>query len=233
MFKSFFVKTLWQQVRLLVGIILLFSMPLQASSKLRIGTYSGTFDPPHQGHIDLIERAIRELHLDFVIVFVGIEQLHKPNASPFVIRDQMARAAFSKIPQVRFLTEEQALALREGGVPSFQEKLSADYIHDTVFQIMGDDSWLRLYDNPLAKFPSNFVVAISSRDSNLVLPKPRQAGLSVVQISPDYRDYSSTRFRRSMANGEMPSQIPLSVQQIIRKYGLYQKTLFLKCVDLF
>ena len=46
------------------------------SHKIKIGLYAGSFDPPSEGHLDIIERALSIC--DKLIVGVGINALKKP-----------------------------------------------------------------------------------------------------------------------------------------------------------
>jgi len=60
----------------------------------RLGLFGGAFDPPHRGHVALLEAARRELGLDRVIVLVTADPAHKDVDTPADIRLRLARAAF-------------------------------------------------------------------------------------------------------------------------------------------
>ena len=63
--------------------------------------FGGAFDPPHNTHAALIERAIAQLLLDELRVIPTGEAWHKARAlSPAVHRLAMAELAFSEIPGV-------------------------------------------------------------------------------------------------------------------------------------
>ena len=59
-----------------------------------LGLFGGAFDPPHRGHVALLEQARRQLGLDRVIVLVVAEPGHKAVDTPADARLQLARAAF-------------------------------------------------------------------------------------------------------------------------------------------
>lgn len=59
-----------------------------------IGLFGGAFDPPHNGHVELVETAKRALGLDEVIVIVTASPGHKTVETPAGTRLALARAAF-------------------------------------------------------------------------------------------------------------------------------------------
>ena len=59
-----------------------------------LGLYGGSFDPPHRGHVELADRAKRELGLDRLLVLVSADPGHKHVGTPADIRLRLTRAAF-------------------------------------------------------------------------------------------------------------------------------------------
>ena len=59
-----------------------------------LGLFGGAFDPPHRGHVALLDAARRELGLDRVIVLVAADPGHKHVDTPADVRLRLARAAF-------------------------------------------------------------------------------------------------------------------------------------------
>lgn len=59
-----------------------------------IGLFGGAFDPPHSGHVALVEAAKRELGLDRVVVIVAADPGHKRVDTPADVRLALTRAAF-------------------------------------------------------------------------------------------------------------------------------------------
>jgi nicotinate-nucleotide adenylyltransferase len=58
------------------------------------GLFGGAFDPPHNGHVELVRTARRVLGLDEVLVLVAGAPGHKSVETPAVVRLELARAAF-------------------------------------------------------------------------------------------------------------------------------------------
>ena len=59
-----------------------------------IGLFGGAFDPPHNGHVALVEAAKAELGLDRVLVLVAAKPEHKHVETPAATRLELTRAAF-------------------------------------------------------------------------------------------------------------------------------------------
>ena len=64
------------------------------------GLFGGAFDPPHNGHVALLERARRALTLDSAVVVVTARPGHKEVETPAGTRLELARAAFPNEPVV-------------------------------------------------------------------------------------------------------------------------------------
>ena len=63
---------------------------------MRPGLFGGTFDPPHNGHVALVQAAREALGLDRVIVVVAAEPGHKRVDTPANVRLELTRAAFPR-----------------------------------------------------------------------------------------------------------------------------------------
>ena len=61
---------------------------------MTLGLYGGSFDPPHNGHVALVQAAKQALGLDCVIVVVAADPGHKRVEAPADARLALTRAAF-------------------------------------------------------------------------------------------------------------------------------------------
>jgi len=59
-----------------------------------IGLFGGAFDPPHNGHVALLDKAKQELRLVEAVVVVAAAPGHKTVETPAATRLALARAAF-------------------------------------------------------------------------------------------------------------------------------------------
>jgi len=62
---------------------------------LRIGIFGGSFDPPHNGHVNLLTTATQKIKTDKVLIIPTGTPPHKEiSATPFAERFKMAQLAF-------------------------------------------------------------------------------------------------------------------------------------------
>jgi nicotinate-nucleotide adenylyltransferase len=66
-----------------------------------IGLFGAAFDPPHNGHLALVEAAKRELGLGQVVILVTVDPAHKHVAEDVETRLELARVAFPGYPVER------------------------------------------------------------------------------------------------------------------------------------
>jgi nicotinate-nucleotide adenylyltransferase len=59
-----------------------------------VGLFGATFDPPHNGHVALVEAAREQLGLERLVVLVAINPAHKDVETDAETRLELARAAF-------------------------------------------------------------------------------------------------------------------------------------------
>ncbi len=197
----------------------------------RIGVYGGTFNPPHIGHIQAAEQAIRVLELDrLLLIPAGIsphKQLPEHSASPLQ-RLEMLRAAVAGQEKM----EVSAIELdREG--PSYTadtiEALHEKYPNARLFLLMGTDM--------LASFPqwreperilscaSIAVVRRGGVHEEELIGRAREQvekmGGHVVRLKNPVISISSTQLRRLLAFQCADDFLPGGVGGYIRQNALY------------
>jgi nicotinate-nucleotide adenylyltransferase len=174
---------------------------------MTIGLFGGTFDPPHVGHVALVQAAKKALGLERVIVIVVAEPGHKPVQAPPQVRLELARAAF---PEDEVVLDEHARTV---------DMLRAHpEWHDATFLIGADeleafrgwkepDEVLRLVRLGIATRPGHEVeLADPERMTCFELEEP----------------VSSRDVRRRLERGEDARDvIPPAVWGMIEREGLY------------
>lgn len=118
---------------------------------MRIGIFGGSFNPIHNGHIQLINGIISELNLDKLLVVPSFLPPHKLVESPVSPKDRIAMCelCMSDIPRV----EVSDIEIKRGGKSYTYEtlqELHSIYPTDDLFLIMGADMFLSIetWKNP-------------------------------------------------------------------------------------
>ena len=163
---------------------------------MRLGLFGGSFDPVHNGHVDLVNYFIYKLSLDKVFViptFVSPFKLDRPPLATPLQRVDMLRLAFEGIEKVKILTYEL-------------DQKTVSYTIDTVREVKQkfsfDDLFLLLSTELIPSFPlwKNFEeikklasvefapvrVCVSSTE---IREKIKKRMLLIPEISPKVLDY--------------------------------------------
>ena len=62
---------------------------------MKIGLMGGTFDPPHNAHINMAECAMKEYNLDKIMFMTGGNPPHKRTNTPSLLRHHMIKLAIA------------------------------------------------------------------------------------------------------------------------------------------
>jgi nicotinate-nucleotide adenylyltransferase len=108
----------------------------------RIGVFGGTFDPPHLGHLIVVQEVLEQLSLDRVLLIPAGLPPHKMDRSltDGAIRGEMVAAAVAGHPEL----EVRDLELQRTGASYTVDTLEAlrtEYPDASLFLIMGVDQW--------------------------------------------------------------------------------------------
>jgi nicotinate-nucleotide adenylyltransferase len=71
-----------------------------------VGIFGGAFDPPHVGHVVLLQSATARFGLDRILVVPTGQPPHKGAYSPADVRYRLAQLAFERIPGVQLWDRE-------------------------------------------------------------------------------------------------------------------------------
>jgi nicotinate-nucleotide adenylyltransferase len=99
------------------------------------GLYGGAFDPPHNGHVALARAALEQFDLQQLLVLVVVEPGHKHAELPFERRFELARLAFSDLPNTQVHPEGHGYTVDALRAHERREKRFAD----TIFFVGADE----------------------------------------------------------------------------------------------
>lgn len=193
-----------------------------AGAAPRIGIFGGTFDPIHNGHLQVAEEVRRALRLDRLLVVVANEPWQKQDrpVTPAEDRYAMVVAALADQPGL----EASRMELDRGG-PSYTvdtvRELLAGQPDAQLFVVVGADvvgglsSWHD--ESALRELVTLAVVERPGAPVVVTLP-----GWRTVLVPVEPLDVSSTGLRtRLEQGGSVSGTVPASVIRCISRRGLY------------
>lgn len=197
---------------------------------MRIGIFGGSFDPVHNGHIELTRAFSATLSLDKIIVipaYISPFKLKGGSALPEQ-RFEMCRLAFESYPD----TEVSDIELkREGASYTYLtlQALSEMYKGDELFLITGADSFLTIQNWKCPEEIFRLACICSAprnSDDSAVLEAHagylHSLGARTELCEIKVMTVSSTEVRERVKNGEsIKGLVPDSVGRYISEKGLY------------
>lgn len=200
---------------------------------MRRAIFGGSFDPIHNGHVNLVRQICGKVKLDQVIVMPTAISPFKQNSErkPAATADrfEMCRLAFADMPFVTVSDYEISLSEVSYTVNTLRH-FRAAYPEDKLFFIMGSDMLLsfekwRNYEEILSMCT---VIAASREDGEADMDKLevqaeklRKHG-EVLLVSTDAYEMSSTEIREKIIkNQDISCYVPKNVVKYILEHKLY------------
>jgi nicotinate-nucleotide adenylyltransferase len=214
----------------------------------RIGAYGGTFDPVHNGHIEVARAVARDFELDAVLLIPAHRPPHKDPRSISDAYHRYAMAVLASLdePRVRVSTIELEAPDRPYSYETVERLKQAYESQTELFFIVGADSFeeINTWREPERILANANLIAVTRpryevRVSHL--PEPMRAnlvdlrnGASLGRKEPGCcriyltdcanNDVSSTEIRRRVRAGESIAElVPSLVAKYVEKYGLYRR----------
>ena len=196
---------------------------------MKVGILGGTFDPVHNGHIEIARSAMDELGLDRVALMPSGDPPHKPRTTQRADRLEMARIAAREQEGI-FVDDTE---IRREGITYTVDTLSRLAVEHPEVEwvyILGADA-LNTVDGwrefpRIARLCSFAAVARPGVDSSLTRMRARSIeqcyGTRVSLLTVGGLDISSTQVRLRNAEGKsIVPLVPAGVARYIREKGLY------------
>jgi len=202
-------------------------------TKLRIGIFGGSFDPPHIGHLILAAECAEQLHLHKVLWLVTGNPPHKQDRILIdpEIRAEMVRLSIQENSQFELSRVEMD---RPG--PHYASDsinfLRVQYPQDKLIYLVGEDSLesLPTWHNPRELIHDIDELGIMSRknietDLNKLDNQIPGIRSKAKFIQTPEIDISSTEIRKRVRHGQMYRYfLHPDVNNFIKANGIYQKS---------
>ena len=176
---------------------------------MTIGLFGGAFDPPHNGHVALVDGAVEQLGLDDVLILVSERPGHRSVRAPAEVRLRLAEAAF---PGRRVELDPY---------PRTIDLLRARDFGDAVL-LVGADQFraFATWKEPEAVL-ERVRLGVATRPG-VAAPADAPPGVTFFQIEPV--SVSGTMVRARCARGEsLDGVVPPGVARLVRELGLYRE----------
>jgi nicotinate-nucleotide adenylyltransferase len=172
------------------------------------GLFGGAFDPPHNGHVALVDGAVEQLGLEDVIVFVSERPGHRSVSAPAAVRLRLSEAAF---PGRRVELDPYARTI---------DLLRARDFGDAIL-LVGADQFrdFATWKEPEAVL-ERIRLGVATRPGVAV---PRDAPPSVTFFEIEPVPVSGTMLRQRCARREsLEGLVPPAVERLVRELDLYR-----------
>ncbi len=207
---------------------------MNTKSNLKIGILGGTFDPIHNGHLNLAKTAYKEFHLDKILVMPTSNPPHKDGQVATSLEDRIAMVNFA-IADFPYLEYSNVECEREGYIYSSDtmELLKKENPDTEYFFIMGADSLMNIltWHEPQKLFQYTNILAAIRDDVNrnqlkeqiVFLKSHYQCNIELLNASK--YDVSSHEIRHEIQSGSLErikTLLPEKVYSYIKEKGLYE-----------
>lgn len=188
----------------------------------KIGIFSGTFDPIHEGHVMFAQTAMEHFGIDEILFLPEENPRRKDKASSHEHRSEMIELALRDFPGMRvFKVSHPQHTLLET-----MEEMVAEHAYDAQYVLlMGADvfenieSWKDFSEiaHDLA-----YVVALRTEDDGeIVIPLAEKLQLNAEFVPSPLSTISSSAIRSSVIEGSQPRGLNDDVESYISENNLY------------
>jgi nicotinate-nucleotide adenylyltransferase len=191
----------------------------------RVGIFSGTFDPVHNGHLQFASDALDRAGLDKVFFLIEPRPRRKQGVKAFEHRLQMVQLAVAGDPALGTIVLEQAQFTPNETLPILKARFEGAALH----MLMGDDMLKHLGDWPhvddLIK-DTCFIIGVRHDEHEALsriksLEQTRGLSFQYKIFKSTYSAISSSKVKAELRRTGASPSIPDEVQDYIRTHNIY------------
>lgn len=193
---------------------------------MKIGIYSGTFDPVHEGHITFANTALKECKLDKIFFLVEPRPRRKQGVKAFEHRTEMVKLAIKDEPNLGSIVLNQQRFTPTDTLPLLAERFKGA----NLYMLIGDDMLDHLAGWPHVEYlleAVSFIVSPRQSDEKKIqktlkdLQQTRGMKLRYQIIANNLSEVSSSKIKQAIRNEKEPKGLTRPVLNYIKKNGLY------------
>ncbi len=194
----------------------------------KIGIFSGTFDPIHDGHVMFAKEALEQRGLDKIFFLIEPNPRRKQGVKAFDHRVNMVNLALKHEPKLASIVLNHAQFSVLETLPALQARFRGHEIYflmgDDMLNHFTDDQWPHI-DEFVRAFKLIIGVRKSSRknieDQVALIEKTRSIKMQYQTFDTSLPLHSSSRIRTELRKGKHPDGIDEAVWKYIQKERLY------------
>ncbi|GAC1387400.1 MAG: nicotinate-nucleotide adenylyltransferase [Candidatus Saccharimonadales bacterium] len=192
----------------------------------KIGIFSGSFDPIHQGHTSFAKEALSHCQLDKVFFLVEPRPRRKQGVKALEHRVKMVQLALHAEPQLGLIVLEQA----RFNVAETLPVLEARFQGSQLYMLLGEDVLSHLAHWPQIEqltAATKFIVGIRRHTKVEIkarlktIENVRGIALDYDIFRPTHNTFASSSIRLQIKRGHQPDGLIMPVRKYIRAAGLY------------
>lgn len=191
----------------------------------KVGIFSGTFDPIHEGHISFAREAIKNCDLDKVFFMVEPRPRRKQGVKSFQHRVNMVRLAIEEDPKLGLIILEQ----EKFTVPETMPILTSRFKGAQMSLLMGEDVLFKLIAWPQVGRlldDVNFIIGTRNNQKELEkhiaeIEKLKSKPLKHKVFETKHSGLASSAIRLALRRREKPKGVHSEVMAYIELNGLY------------
>jgi nicotinic acid mononucleotide adenylyltransferase len=189
-------------------------------SKAYCVLFSGSFDPAHLGHLDVLDTALAYADSDCAFVILNQASIFKPNLTAYAIRKDMATIIFYRPGEISTGDEELNQAFANFSLEDVLKVLRQRYPHTRYFSVLGDDVLQSGIVDFLTDADLTYLIAYRNGNPSTLPPAPVKSAF-IYPAGP--KNCSSTAIRVAYSQGfsNPPCTTP-ALNQYIETNGLYR-----------
>lgn len=203
------------------------------TGRKKIGVFGGSFDPIHQGHLNIAQSAYDEFGLDEVWFIPAGHSPNKDEHGMTFAEDRAAMVALAIAPYPYFKLSRIEMEAQETSYTYLTlTRLKEQYPKAELYFIMGADSldYLEKWKHPEIICEKAIILTAVRDDMDIVAIKKKISELQdlfpahIYPIVGGRTEVSSTELRTIyQAEGSLSALIPDVVGRYIREHGLYRR----------
>jgi len=180
-----------------------------------IGIYRGSFDPPHNGHLEVVAHCLRKQDISRIIIVYKDTNPYKPFRSSDEDRRALLTEMFKRMNNV---------VISECGFKAILKEAQSDTTISKIYRIVGSDIFGQ---REISHSKDDKVMTLVIPRNDHTVPAPFLSWVVKASGELTQQMYSSTAIRKYFRQREVRDQtLPLSseIVAMIRQRGLYQGT---------